>query len=235
VSIRKAISTMSWRIVWTAVVFCSLSTFSLQAEQKSSGDTSQSAKDNPTITETPKQHDKSNKNKKAVDASQKNLIRVADKTVVAFHYTLSTDAGEVIDSSSAREPLVYLHGAGNIVPGLEKQMINRKAGDKFNAVVKAEDGYGLHDPLLVQQVPRQSFADVEQLEVGMQFEAQTEQGPLSAVVTKIDGDTVTVDANHPLAGQNLNYAIEVVDVRKASAEESSHGHVHGAGGHQHNN
>lgn len=160
-------------------------------------------------------------------------MQIAERTVASFHYTLTDDAGSVIDSSRGREPLVYLHGVGNIVPGLEKAMVGRSAGDSFDVVVSPEEGYGLPNEMLVQTVPRAAFQGVDQLEVGMQFTAQTGQGALSVVVAKIEGDDVTVDGNHPLAGKNLNFAIEVTEVREASVEEVLHGHVHGAGGHHH--
>ncbi len=160
-------------------------------------------------------------------------MQIAERTVASFHYTLTNDAGEVIDSSSGREPLTYLHGAGNIVPGLEKEMLGRQAGDTFNVVVSAEDGYGEPNPALTNVVPKEAFQGVDTLEVGMEFQAQTPQGPLSVVIAKIDGDEVTVDGNHPLAGKTLHFAIEVTDVRDASLEELTHGHAHGAGGHHH--
>lgn len=160
-------------------------------------------------------------------------MQIAERTVASFHYTLTDDAGTVIDSSRGREPLVYLHGVGNIVPGLEKAMAGRSVGDSFDVMVSPEEGYGLPNEMLVQTVPRAAFQGVDELEVGMQFTAQTGQGALSVVVTRIEGDDVTVDGNHPLAGKNLNFAIEVTDVREASVEEVLHGHVHGAGGHHH--
>ena len=160
-------------------------------------------------------------------------MQIAERTVASFNYTLTNDAGEVIDSSEGRSPLAYLHGAGNIVPGLEKQMAGRKAGDRFDVVVAPEDGYGQPNPMLVQTVPREAFQGVDTIEVGMEFQAQTPQGPLSVVVSKVDADNVTVDGNHPLAGKTLHFAIEVTDVRDASVEELAHGHVHGPGGHHH--
>lgn len=160
-------------------------------------------------------------------------MQIGERTVASFNYTLTNDAGTVIDSSNAREPLTYLHGAGNIVPGLEKEMAGHKAGDAFNVTVAPEQGYGMPNPMMVQVVPREAFQGVDTLEVGMEFQAQTPQGPMSVAIAKIDGDQVTVDGNHPLAGQTLHFAIEVTDVRDASLEELSHGHVHGAGGHQH--
>ncbi|WP_416140103.1 FKBP-type peptidyl-prolyl cis-trans isomerase [Halomonas sp. HK25] len=160
-------------------------------------------------------------------------MQIAQNSVVAFHYTLTNDAGEVLDSSEGREPLTYLHGAGNIIPGLEKELEGRQAGDALNAVVAPGEGYGEKQEQLVQEVPRDAFQGVEGIEPGMQFQAQTQGGPLMVTVTKIEGDTVTVDGNHPLAGQTLNFAVEIASVREASEEELEHGHVHGEGGHQH--
>jgi FKBP-type peptidyl-prolyl cis-trans isomerase SlyD len=160
-------------------------------------------------------------------------MQIAERTVASFHYTLTNDAGEVIDSSVGREPLAYLHGAGNIVPGLEQAMAGRAAGDRFDVRVAPEDGYGLPNDFMIQTVPRMAFQGVDTLEVGMQFQAQTPQGPMSVVIARIEGDEVTVDGNHPLAGQHLNFAIEVTEVRDASLEELAHGHVHGPGGHHH--
>ncbi|MDR3417749.1 MAG: peptidylprolyl isomerase [Nevskia sp.] len=160
-------------------------------------------------------------------------MQIADRCVASFNYTLTNDSGEVLDSSSGRGPLAYLHGAGNIVPGLEKAMVGKQVGDKFNVDVKPEEGYGAHNPALVQVVPRSAFRGVDDLQPGMQFRADSDRGPMSVVVTDIEGDKVTVDGNHPLAGATLHFAIEVTEVRAASAEEMTHGHVHGPGGHHH--
>ncbi len=160
-------------------------------------------------------------------------MQIAQNSVVAFHYTLTNDAGEVLDSSEGREPLTYLHGAGNIIPGLEKQLEGRTTGDKLQAKVAPEEGYGEVQPQLVQEVPRDAFQGVDNVEPGMQFQAQTQGGPLMVTVTQIDGDTVTVDGNHPLAGQSLNFDVEIAEVREASDEEVEHGHVHGEGGQEH--
>ena len=160
-------------------------------------------------------------------------MQIAANTVAAFHYTLTNTAGDVIDSSRGREPLEYLHGAGNIVPGLEKAMEGRAAGDRFQVEVAAEEGYGQRHEGLVQVVPKDAFRGVETIEVGMQFQASGPQGTMSVQITKVDGDEVTVDGNHPLAGETLNFDIEVATVRAASEEELAHGHAHGAGGHQH--
>ena len=160
-------------------------------------------------------------------------MQIADRCVASFNYTLTSDSGEVLDSSSGRGPLAYLHGAGNIVPGLEKAMTGKQVGDKFNVDVVPEEGYGAHNPELVQVVPRSAFRGVNDLKPGMQFRADSNRGPMSVVVTQISGDEVTVDGNHPLAGATLHFAIEVTEVRAASDEEITHGHVHGPGGHHH--
>ncbi|WP_257388301.1 FKBP-type peptidyl-prolyl cis-trans isomerase [Tahibacter caeni] len=160
-------------------------------------------------------------------------MQIAERRVAAFHYTLTNDKGEIIDSSEGREPLVYLHGVGNIVPGLEREMSGKKAGDSFNVVVAPEEGYGVHHAQLIQRVPREAFQGVDTIEPGMQFHANGPQGPMTVTVAAVDGDTVTIDGNHPLAGQSLHFAIEITDVRDASPEEILHGHVHGAGGHHH--
>ena len=158
---------------------------------------------------------------------------IAERCVVSFHYTLTDDSGEVLDSSAGREPLAYLHGAGNIVPGLEAALTGRQAGDAFKVAVAPEEGYGVHHEGLVQQVPISAFGGVDQVEVGMEFHAQGPQGMLAVTVTGIDGDTVTIDGNHPLAGKTLNFDIEVTQVRDSTLEETLHGHVHGAGGVEH--
>ena len=160
-------------------------------------------------------------------------MQIAERTVASFNYTLTNAAGDVIDSSEGRAPLAYLHGSGNIVPGLEKEMTGHKVGDKFSVVVSPEEGYGMPNEMLIQVVPRAAFQGVDKLDVGMEFQAQTAQGPLGVVISKIENDEVTVDGNHPLAGQTLHFAIEITDVRDASVEELAHGHVHGAGGHHH--
>ena len=158
---------------------------------------------------------------------------IAQDKVVLIHYTLKNDQGEVIDSSSGRDPLAYLHGQGNIIPGLEKALEGKQAGDKLSVRVEPSDGYGTRDARLIQEVPRQQFGSAN-VQPGMQFHAQTAQGRTRVVtVTGIAGDMVTVDGNHPLAGENLNFDVEVTDVRDASQEELSHGHVHGPGGHHH--
>jgi FKBP-type peptidyl-prolyl cis-trans isomerase SlyD len=161
-------------------------------------------------------------------------MQVAQDKVVIIHYTLTNDAGEVIDSSAGGQPLAYLHGQGNIVAGLEKALEGRSAGEQLEVRVTAADGYGVRDPALVKRVPRRSFGSIGNIKPGMQFEAQLERGQRRVVtVTAVKGDMVTVDGNHPLAGQDLNFAVEIAEVRDATAEELAHGHVHGPGGHDH--
>lgn len=160
-------------------------------------------------------------------------MQIADRCVAYFHYTLTNDAGDVLDSSNGRDPLPYLHGKGNIVPGLEKALAGKTVGDKLDVVVAPEEGYGPRIDSLVQIVPKAAFQGVDKLEPGMQFQAESNMGPVSVVVTAIDGDNVTVDGNHPLAGETLHFAVEITEVREASVEEVLHGHVHGVGGHHH--
>ena len=159
---------------------------------------------------------------------------IANQHVVAIDYTLSNDAGEVIDSSAGAEPLVYLHGAGNIIAGLEKALLGKAVGDELDVSIEPEDAYGEYSAELITNLGREMFEGVDQLEVGMQFHASAPDGGMQIVTIRdIDGDQVTIDGNHPLAGQQLNFKVKVVSVRAASEEELAHGHVHGEGGHQH--
>ncbi len=161
-------------------------------------------------------------------------MRIADDCVVTLAYTLRDDAGEILDSATAAEPFAYVQGRRSVIPGLEKQLTGRGAGDKLDLTIAPADAYGDHSPARVQVVPRDRFpADVD-IEPGMQFHASDEHGGrMSVRVAEINEDGVTVDANHPLAGQTLHFAVEVLGVRAATAEELAHGHVHGAGGHHH--
>lgn len=161
-------------------------------------------------------------------------MQIADRSVACFHYTLTNDAGEVIDSSREREPLTYLHGAGNIVPGLEKAMLGRGVGDSFTVDVAPAEGYGERHEEMLQTVPKSAFQGVADVQPGMQFQASGPQGPFLVTVKSVEGDNVTVDGNHPLAGQTLHFDVEVTEVRAATEEELGHGHVHGADDdHQH--
>ncbi len=160
-------------------------------------------------------------------------MQVADRCVVSIHYTLTNDAGEVLDSSQGGEALAYLHGQGSIIAGLESALTGKQAGDKLDVRVEPAQGYGERDERLIQQVPRRAFQGISEVQAGMRFQTQGANGPSSVVVTQVAGDMVTVDGNHPLAGQSLNFNVEIAEVREASAEEVEHGHVHGAGGHAH--
>ena len=160
-------------------------------------------------------------------------MKIEDNKVVQMHYHLTDEKGAVLDSSQGKEPLAYIHGVGNIIVGLEKQLSDKAAGDKVKAVVPPEEGYGERDDNLVQVVPKTGFQGEEELTVGMQVQVGTEQGNAIATVAKIEGEDVTLDVNHPLAGVTLTFDVEIVDVRDATQEELEHGHVHGAGGHNH--
>lgn len=163
--------------------------------------------------------------------TQDNTV-VEDEKVVVFHYTLTNNEGEVIESSHDGEPLAYLQGVGQIVPGLEKAMEGKKAGDKFNVQVPPEQGYGLAEGPGPQPVERSAFPPDAELHEGMMFAAEMPDGSQMPLwVTEIDGDNVMVDGNHPLAGETLNFDVEVVSVRDALEEELSHGHAHGPEGH----
>ena len=160
-------------------------------------------------------------------------MNIAENSVASIHYTLTDNEGKVIDSSEGQELLAYLHGAGNIIPGLEKALVGKAVGDKFKVSIPAAEAYGVRDDNMVQELPSNMFSGIDKIEVGMEFHAETEHGLQVVTVTKVDGDNVTIDGNHPLAGVDLTFDVEVADVRAASAEELEHGHAHGAGGHHH--
>ena len=160
-------------------------------------------------------------------------MKVTKNSAVTFEYTLKSDSGEVIDTSEGAEPLAYLHGHGNIVPGLENALEGKQAGDSLTVKVAPAEGYGEYDTKQIQVVSKAMFKKVDDVQVGMQFYAGTEENMHMVTVTKIEGDNVTIDANHPLAGQNLNFDVKVREVRAATAEEIAHGHIHGPGGHHH--
>jgi len=159
---------------------------------------------------------------------------IKQNSVVTMHYELKDAAGEVLDSSKGQDPLVYLHGAGNIIVGLEEQLVGKTVGDNVDAVVSPEKGYGMPVEALIQTVPKEAFGEeIDKVEVGMRFQAETEQGPVPVIVTEMNDDTVTVDGNHPLAGKELHFQVSIAEIRDATAEEIEHKHVHGPGGHQH--
>jgi FKBP-type peptidyl-prolyl cis-trans isomerase SlyD len=159
-------------------------------------------------------------------------MEIGKEKVVAIHYTLRDNAGTVLDSSEGKEPLHYIQGIGSLIPGMEMGLEGRKKGDKLDLKISPENAYGLRDDNAVQQVPQDAFGG-QDVRIGMQFQAGGEQGKFIVTVTDIQEGMVTVDANHPLAGVELNFQVEVMDVREASEEELAHGHVHGPGGHHH--
>ncbi|MEX1023943.1 MAG: peptidylprolyl isomerase [Planctomycetota bacterium] len=160
-------------------------------------------------------------------------MQITKNAVASIEYTLKNDDGEVIDTSTGRAPLAYVHGKGSLVPGLESQLEGKAPGDKLEVRVAPEEGYGPRHEAMVQTVAREQLPPEPEPQTGMQFQAQTEQGPLVLTVVDVAEDKVTLDGNHPLAGMALNFEVNVVDVREATPEELEHGHVHGPGGHQH--
>jgi len=161
-------------------------------------------------------------------------MTISQNKVVSIHYKVANaDNEEVIDSSEGGEPMTYLHGARNIIPGLEQALEGKGVGDEVAVTIAPEDAYGEYSDDCVQQVPIEAFAEMEKVEPGMSVTAQTEGGQVNLVVTEVAEATVTVDANHPLAGKSLQFDVTVEAVRDASDEEIEHGHVHGPDGHNH--
>ena len=159
-------------------------------------------------------------------------MQIANQTVVTIDYTLTDEKGEVLDSSKGEEPLIYVHGSGSIIPGLENALAGKSVGDSMQLTIAPIDGYGERDEELVQAVPRERFPGAL-VEVGMRFHAQGSDGSQVVTVVAVDDSHVTVDANHPLAGMTLAFDVTVLEVRDATADELEHGHVHGKGGHEH--
>ena len=154
-------------------------------------------------------------------------LLIGNKLVVSMHYILTNNEGQVVDSSEGAEPLAYLHGAGTIIPGLENALVGQVEGDKVQVQVAPADAYGEIRPEMIQVVPRAAFQAVDSIEPGMAFQAQGPDGATQQImVREVDGDNITIDANHPLAGVELNFDVEIVGVREASQEEITHGHVH---------
>src|SRR5688500_8684997 len=158
--------------------------------------------------------------------------QVSNGKVVSFSYTLRDSEGNVLEQTEKNQPMQYLHGNQNIIPGLEKEMEGMNVGDSKKVTVEPQEGYGEYDEKLVFNVPRTNFPKEAQLEPGMEFQAQTEQGPMPLIVLEVADDHVIVDANHPMAGETLNFEVTVEEVRTATTQELSHGHVH-SGGHDH--
>ena len=160
-------------------------------------------------------------------------MKISTGSVVLFDYTLTDDDKDIIDSSTGSEPLAYIHGEGQIVPGLEKAMEGKSAGDSFKVTVTPEEGYGQHDPENISVVPADQIEGGEELEEGMQLHTEGEFGEETVLISKIEGNNVTIDGNHPLAGLTLHFDVTIREVRAATEEELDHGHVHGPEGHQH--
>lgn len=164
-------------------------------------------------------------------------MQIAQNSVASLSYVLTDTKGEILDEATPAEPFVYLHGANNIIAGLETALAGKSADDKLEVTIPPADAYGEHDESLTQQVPKTMFGEVDdtQLVPGAQFNAQTNAGHQVITITKVDGDTITIDGNHPLAGETLHFDVTVLDVRQATAEELQHGHAHAHGdcGHEH--
>lgn len=160
-------------------------------------------------------------------------MQIGPKTVASFHYTLCDESGEERETSRGGDPTAYLHGANNMIPGLEKAMEGKATGDVFSATIAPEDGYGTRDPDRVQRVPVKHLVFKGKLRPGQVAQLNTREGVRAVTVVKVGRHSADVDTNHPLAGQTLTFDIEVLEVREASEEEVQHGHAHGPGGHQH--
>ncbi len=159
-------------------------------------------------------------------------MQIASQKVVSIAYTLKNDAGETIDTSVGRDPLIYIQGIGSLVPGLEKALEGHGSGDHVVVSVRSDEGYGTRDETLARKIPIRKLPEGK-ARVGMRVRVQTDTGPLMLLITAVEGDYATVDPNHPLAGQTLHFEVDVLDVREATADELKHGHVHGPGQHHH--
>lgn len=157
-------------------------------------------------------------------------MKIEKNKVVKIHYRLSNQQGELLESSFEMQPMEYIHGAQNIIPGLEKALESKALNDVMDVNVKAEDAYGPYHEGLRQEVPLSAFGEIEDIVPGMRFIAETEMGQRPVQITEVKDETVIVDGNHPLAGQDLSFHVEVVDIRDATEEEIAHGHLHQHGG-----
>jgi FKBP-type peptidyl-prolyl cis-trans isomerase SlyD len=159
-------------------------------------------------------------------------MQIGAQKAVTIGYTLKDDAGQVLDTSDGRGPMSYLHGVGNIVPGLEKALEGKQAGETVQVTLSPAEGYGARDEGQVRNVPLRKLPEGK-VTVGTRYRVQTPEGPVAALVTAIRGDFATIDANHPLAGMTLHFEVTVIDVRDATEEEITHGHIHVPGEHHH--
>ena len=161
------------------------------------------------------------------------MLPIQKNHVVSIDYTLKNDEGVVIDTSSGGSPLAYLHGSGALIPGMEKALEGKSEGDDFTISISPADGYGDRDDNLIHKVKRKELAHLPDLALGMELEVETDNAPLILTIIDINDEEVVLDGNHPMAGQNLNFEIQIREVREATADEISHGHVHGPGGQHH--
>lgn len=161
-------------------------------------------------------------------------MKISNNKVVVMHYAVSDSEGTLIDSSYDHKPLSVIHGTGYLIPGLENALIDHQVGDKFEVAVSANEAYGERDDNFVQSVPKAMFEGIEDLSVGSQLRATTDDGEQTVIVIDANDDEITVDGNHPLAGIDLSFDVEILEIRDATEEELSHGHVHEEGGCGHN-
>lgn len=159
-------------------------------------------------------------------------MQIAQHAVASLRYTLTDSQGDILDEATNEEPFVYLHGANNIIPGLENALVGKQKNDQLQVTIPPEEAYGVHDERLTEKVSKEMFGDVDeaQLVPGAQFHAQTNAGQEIITIASVQDDTVTIDGNHPLAGATLHFDVTVLDVRTATEEELSHGHAHDAHG-----
>jgi len=160
-------------------------------------------------------------------------MTIKKNKVVSIHYTVTTEAGEQVESSREREPLSYFHGANNIVPGLEKALEGRSEGEEFQVTVPPAEAYGERDDNKIQRISAKHFRNPKKIKPGQVLVLKTRQGPVQVTVLKVGRFNLDVDANHPLAGQTLTFDVEIKSIRDATKEEVAHGHVHGEGGVEH--
>lgn len=160
-------------------------------------------------------------------------MKISPQKVVSIEYTLTDVKGDVLDSSDKGRPLQYIHGSGQLIPGLEKALEGKAAGESLQASIPHVDAYGVRDESLLQVLSKANLGEIPDLRVGMELEAESEEGVRIITVVGIEGDKVIVDGNHPLAGMDLKFDVTIVEVREATGDELDHGHVHGPGGHDH--
>lgn len=160
-------------------------------------------------------------------------MKVSENKVVIIHFSLKNGHGELLDTTEGEDPMAYIHGMGQMVPGLEKALENKMTGDKIQIKLAPEDGYGVYKKEWVQNFPLSEFGEQDKVTVGAEFEIETEHGFKVGTVIEIKGDEVVTDFNHPLADETLDFDVTIVDIREPTKAELSHGHVHGPGGHHH--